>query len=56
MEEENGNKPVELDALKERVALEREMKDADIEEALKTLKKEGDIIYPMNGLVKSVIH
>ena len=56
MEEENGNKPVELDALKERVALEGEMKDEDIEEALKTLKKEGDIIYPKNGLVKSVKH
>ncbi|OLS15655.1 MAG: XRE family transcriptional regulator [Promethearchaeota archaeon CR_4] len=56
MEEENGNKPVELDALKERVALEGEMKDEDIEEALKTLKREGDIIYPKNGLVKSVKH
>ena len=56
MEEENGNKPVELDALKERVLLEGELKEEDVEEALKTLKREGDIIYPKNGLVKSVKH
>jgi replicative DNA helicase Mcm len=52
MEEENGGKPVEIDQLKERLELEGMTKDA-IEEALKTLKREGDIIQPKNNLVKS---
>ncbi len=56
MEEENGNKSVDLDALKERVALGGELKPEEIEEALKSLKREGDLIYPKNGLVKSVKH
>jgi putative DNA primase/helicase len=54
MEEENGNKPVEVDTLKERIALDGNLKDEEVEETLKTLKKEGSIIYTKDGLVKSV--
>ncbi|HMF32789.1 MAG TPA: LAGLIDADG family homing endonuclease [Candidatus Lokiarchaeia archaeon] len=52
MEEENGGKPVELEQLKERLELEGMTKEA-IEEALKTLKREGDVIFPKNNLIKS---
>lgn len=54
MEEENNNEPVEASALKERIILDGGLNEEEIEDALKTLKKEGDLIYPKDGFVKSV--
>jgi DNA replicative helicase MCM subunit Mcm2 (Cdc46/Mcm family) len=53
MEEEKGNAPVEIEELQDRLKYEG-FAASDIEKSIATLKRENDVIFPKNNLIKSV--